>query len=240
MIRAISGIIGNRLIINDLIMKEILDYLKDLEANNTREWFDQNRERYDITRKKFLGVAEILIHEIRQFDDSIQALNPKDCVFRIFRDVRFSNDKRPFKSNYGCFIARGGKKSGFAGYYLHIQPGECFLSGGIYMPPPEHLQAIRQEIYYHPLDYIRIIENKDFKETYTLPYFDKLKTAPKGYPKDWEHLELIKNRSYAVGHSVAEAELYEPDFLTKAVECFKIIHPFNKYLNKAVDENMNS
>jgi len=176
-------------------MKEILDFLKDIEANNTREWFDLNRDRYDVTRKKFLAVTELLIHEIRQFDPEIPALNPKDCVFRIFRDVRFSNDKRPYKSNYGCFIARGGRKSGFAGYYLHMQPGECFLSGGIYMPPPEFLYAIRQEIYYHPQNYIELIENKEFKSTYTLEYFDKLKTAPKGYPKDWEHLDLIKNRN---------------------------------------------
>ena len=90
-------------------MKEILNFIKDIEANNTREWFDLNRERYDLTRKKFLAITELLIHEIRLFDDEIPLLNPKDCVFRLFRDVRFSNDKRPFKSNYGCFMARGGK-----------------------------------------------------------------------------------------------------------------------------------
>lgn len=220
-------------------MKDILDFLKDLQANNTREWFDQNKERYEVTRKLFLEVAAVLISETRQFDDQIPVLNPKDCVFRIFRDVRFSKDKLPFKSNYGCFIARGGKKSGYAGYYLHVQPGECFLSGGIYMPPPEFLHAIRQEIFYHPLNYIRVIEDKKFKSTFTLDYYDKLKTAPKGYPKDWEHIELIKNRSYAVGHRVEEEELCAPDFLKKAIEIYKIIYPFNSYLNKAVDENVN-
>ena len=218
-------------------MKEILDFLKDLEANNSREWFDLNRERYDKARKIFLVVAERLIHDIRQFDDEIPELNAKDCVFRIFRDVRFSKDKLPYKSNYGCFIARGGKKSGFAGYYLHTQPGECFLSGGIYMPPPEYLQAIRQEIYYHPKNYIDLIENKTFKSTYTLEYSDKLKTAPKGYPKDWEYLELIKNRNYAFGHHIEESALYASDFFEKAIEIFKIIYPLNRYLNKAVDEN---
>jgi len=219
-------------------MKEILDFLKDLEANNSREWFDQNRDRYDATRKQFLVIADKLIHDIRQFDDEVPVLNPKDCVFRIFRDVRFSKDKLPYKSNYGCFIARGGKKSGFAGYYLHIQPGECFLSGGIYMPPPEYLQAIRQEIYYHPKNYIDLIENKEFKTTYTLEYSDKLKTAPKGYPKDWEYLDLIKNRNYAFGHRVEERELFATDFMEKAIELYKIILPLNRYLNKAVDENI--
>jgi uncharacterized protein (TIGR02453 family) len=219
-------------------MKDILDFLKDLESNNTREWFEKNRDRYELTRKKFLAVAELLIHEIRKFDAEIPALSPKDCVFRIFRDVRFSNDKRPFKTNYGCFIARGGRKSGFAGYYLHIQPGECFVSGGIYMPPPEHLQAIRQDIYYHPDNYIELIDNKEFKSIYTLEYFDKLKTAPKGYPKDFVHLDLIKNRNYAFGHRVEEAELFAADFLTKTIALFKIIYPLNRYLNKAVDENL--
>ena len=219
-------------------MKQILDFLKDLEANNSREWFDLNRDRYDATRKQFLVVAEQLIHDIRQFDDEVPVLNPKDCVFRIFRDVRFSKDKLPFKSNYGCFIARGGKKSGFAGYYLHIQPGECFLSGGIYMPLPEYLQAIRQEIYYHPQNYIGLIEDKSFKSTYTLEYSNKLKTAPKGYPKDWEFLNLIRNRNYAFGHRIEENELFAPDFIKKAIELFKIIHPLNRYLNKAVDENI--
>jgi uncharacterized protein (TIGR02453 family) len=219
-------------------MKQILDFLNDLEANNTREWFDNNRDRYDNTRKKFLSFTSFLISEIRQFDNEIPALAPKDCVFRIFRDVRFSNDKRPFKSNYGCFIARGGRKSGFAGYYLHIQPGECFVSGGIYMPPPEHLQAIRQEIYYHPENFIEIIENTGFKSTFTLDYYDKLKTAPKGYPKDWEHIELIRNRNYAVGHRIDEDELFAPDFLKKAVGHFKIIYPLNRYLNRAIDENL--
>jgi len=219
-------------------MKQILDFLKDLEANNSREWFDLNRDRYDATRKQFLVVAEQLIHDIRQFDDEVPVLNPKDCVFRIFRDVRFSKDKLPFKSNYGCFIARGGKKSGFAGYYLHIQPGECFLSGGIYMPLPEYLQAIRQEIYYHPQNYIDLIEDKSFKSTYTLEYSNKLKTAPKGYPKDWEFLDLIRNRNYAFGHRIEENELFAPDFIKKAIELFKIIYPLNRYLNKAVDENI--
>jgi len=219
-------------------MKQILDFLKDLEANNSREWFDLNRDRYDATRKQFLVVAEQLIHDIRQFDDEVPVLNPKDCVFRIFRDVRFSKDKLPFKSNYGCFIARGGKKSGFAGYYLHIQPGECFLSGGIYMPLPEYLQAIRQEIYYHPQNYIGLIEDKSFKSTYTLEYSNKLKTAPKGYPKDWEFLDLIRNRNYAFGHRIEENELFAPDFIKKAIDLFKIIYPLNRFLNKAVDENI--
>lgn len=219
-------------------MKDVLEFLKDLEANNTREWFDQHRERYEQTRTRFIQVAEELIHGIRQFDDEITQLKPKDCIFRIYRDVRFSKDKQPYKTNYGCFVSRGGKNSGYAGYYLNVQPGECFVSGGIYMPPPGFLHAIREEIFYHPKDYLRIIENVEFKSTYTLKYYDALKTAPKGYPKDWEHVDLIKNRNYAMGHPLDDKELYTPDFVSKVLRLFKIIQPLNQYLNKAIDENL--
>ena len=221
-------------------MKQIIDFLRDLEANNSREWFEQNKATYDVTRKQFLVITESLIHEIRAFDDEVPPLNAKDCVFRIFRDVRFSKDKLPFKSNYGCYIARGGKKSGYSGYYFHLQPGECFLSGGIYMPSPEFLQAIRQEIYYHPNNYLELINDPAFKSTFTLEYLDPLKTAPKGYPKDWEHVALIKNRNYAYASPVKESDLYDPGFLKKAIEVFKIIYPYNRFLNKAVDENLST
>lgn len=218
-------------------MKEILDFLKDLELNNNREWFDKNRDRYDASRKKFLAVAELLIHEIRQFDKEIASLQGKDCVFRIFRDVRFSNDKRPFKTNFGCFIARGGRKSGYSGYYLHVQPGENFVSGGIYMPPPEFLQAIREEIYYQPQSYLNLIEDPRFKEVYTQNYFEALKTAPKGYPKDWPLIDLLKPRHFAWGHPVSDSELTDPQFLNQALEWYQVIHPMNAFLNRAVDDN---
>ncbi len=221
-------------------MIEILDFLKELELNNNREWFDANRSRYEKTRALFLDFTGQMITEIRKFDDEVPLLQPKDCMFRIFRDVRFSNDKRPYKTNYGSYITRGGRKAGFAGYYFHIQPGELFLSGGLYMPPPEHLQAIRQEIYYNPQNYLALIDNKEFKTNYTSEYFDKLKTAPKGYPKDWPYIELLKNRSYASGKSLTEKDLASPTLLEETIRSFKIIFPYNRFLNKAIDENLGS
>lgn len=221
-------------------MTEILEFLKELDLNNNREWFDANRSRYEKTRAVFLDFTSKMISEIRKFDDEIPALNPKDCMFRIFRDVRFSNDKRPYKTNYGSYMARGGRKAGFAGYYFHIQPGELFLSGGVYMPPPEHLQAIRQEIYYHPEKYLELIENEEFKSTFTDGYLDKLKVAPKGYPKDWPHIDLLKNRSYAYGKNLTEKELASPTLLNDTIQSFKIIYPLNRFLNRAIDENIGS
>jgi uncharacterized protein (TIGR02453 family) len=217
-------------------MDEILQFLKELDANNQRDWFEANRGRYERTRDMFLDLTKWLISEIRKFDAEVPLLQPKDCMFRIFRDVRFSNDKRPFKSNYGSYIARGGRKSGFAGYYLHLQPGEYFVSGGAYMPPPEHLQAIRQEIYYHPEGYLDLLTSEPFKSTFDRHYFDSLKTAPKGYPRDWEYVDLIKNRSYAFGHQLKEEEVISADFPEKCVQFFKIIGPMNHFLNRAIDE----
>ena len=219
-------------------MNEIIQFLKELETNNQRDWFEANRSRYEKTRNDFLALTAWLIEEIRKFDSEVPQLQPKDCMFRIFRDVRFSNDKRPFKTNYGSYIARGGRKSGFAGYYLHVQPGEYFLSGGVYMPPPEHLEAIRQEIYYHPEDYLNLLTKEPFKSTFDRYYFDPLKTAPKGYPKNWDHLGLIKNRSYGFGHHLTEEELLAPDFREKCIKTFKIIYPMNRFFNKAIDENL--
>ncbi len=218
-------------------MKEILQFLRELEAHNERDWFEANRSRYEKTRNDFLALTAKMINEIRKFDPEIPLLKPGDCMFRIFRDVRFSNDKRPFKTNYGSYITRGGRKSGFSGYYLHVQPGEYFLAGGVYMPPPEHLQAMRQEIYYRPDEYISLLNSEPFKSTFSQHYFDALKTAPKGYPKDWEHIELIRNRSYGFGHHLREEEVLSPDFPEKCVELFKVIYPMNSFLNRAIDEN---
>lgn len=218
-------------------MKEILQFLQELEENNQRDWFEANRNRYEKTRKQFLDFTAFLIDEIRKFDAEVPLLQPKDCMFRIFRDVRFSNDKRPFKTNYGSYIARGGRKSGYAGYYIHVQPGEYFVSGGVYMPPPEQLQSIRQEIFYHPDEYLKLIGSEPFKSTFNTYYFDPLKTAPKGYPKDWEHIHLIRNRSYGFGHPLTQEELLAPNFKEKAIEFYKIIYPLNLFLNRAIDEN---
>ena len=220
-------------------MKEILEFLTDLEANNSREWFEQNRKRYEQVRNQFMNFTGLMINEIRKFDEELPALNPKDCLFRIYRDIRFSNDKSPYKTNFGTYMARGGFKAGFAGYYFHISPGECFQSGGVYMPSPEFLKAIRQEIFYRPEEYLALVNNEKFRSIYTEPYFDSLKTAPKGYPKDWEHIDLLKPRNYAFGHPIGQKELSSEDLLTNTIERFRLIYPLNRFLNKAIGDYLN-
>lgn len=217
-------------------MKEIYDFLSNLDKNNNREWFDKNRDTYKKTQQQFLQITEILINEIRAFDSTVPFQDPKKCVFRIFRDVRFSNDKRPYKSNYGTFIARDGRKGGNPGYYFHIQPGASFMGGGIYMPESDKLRAIRTAIYENTTDFLEILEDPEFKARFELFGDDKLKTAPKGFPKDFEHIELLRYKSYAPFRNISDAELFSPDIIDNMVDNFRHLALFNQFLNHAIDQ----
>jgi uncharacterized protein (TIGR02453 family) len=216
-------------------MEEILNFLKGLEANNNREWFEQNRNLYLKTKEQFLHITEVLINEIRTFDRQIPYQDPKSCMFRIFRDVRFSKDKRPYKTNYGSYITKGGRKGGNPGYYLHIQPGGCFLGGGIYMLPPEKLRAIRQHIYDNTAEFIEVLESDPFKSNFTLYAEDKLKTAPKGFPKDFEHIDLLRYKSYSTFLGFDDSKLSESGILDFVLEKFRLMAPFNEFLYEALE-----
>jgi len=215
-------------------MKEIYEFLQGLEANNNREWFNQNKDVYKKNQQLFFHFTEILINEIRSFDQEIGYIDPKKCIFRIFRDVRFSNDKSPYKTNFGTFIAKNGYKSGNPGYYFHIQPGECFLSGGVYMPQPDALKAIRNEIYYHADDLLEIIEEPEFKNTFDFFDEDKLKTNPKGFPKDFEHIDLLRHKSFAPYLKITEEQLFSKDLIEFILEKYRMILPVNRFLYEAL------
>ena len=215
-------------------MKEIYQFLTDLEHNNNREWFDANRNRYQETKTQFLHFTDLLINEIRTFDPEIGHQESKNCMFRIFRDVRFSNDKRPYKNNYGSFIARNGRKGGNPGYYFHIQPGNSFIGGGIYVPPSDKLKKIRTEIFNNPEEFIEIIEAPQFKSTFQLIDSDKLKIAPQGFPKDWEYIDLLRYKSYSPFRPVSEEELFNADFFNTLIEDFRKIYEFNRFLYSAI------
>ncbi len=217
-------------------MQEVLNFLSELKENNNKEWFDQNRDRYQECRKKILFLTELIIHETGKFDSEIGALDPKNCVFRIFRDVRFSNDKTPYKTNMGSFIARGGRKSISAGYYLHIEPGASFVGGGMYCPPADALKAIRTEIFDHPEDFKQLVYNESFRKVYPEMYDDKLKTAPKGFPKDFPDIDLLKYKSFAFGSTIDDSTVKSDVFVEKIVSSMKELYPVNRFLNTALDK----
>ncbi len=217
-------------------MKEVLRFLSELKENNNKDWFDQNRKRYEESRKKVLFLTELINQEIAKFDPEIGIKNPKDCVFRIFRDVRFSNDKTPYKTNMGSFIAKDGRKSISAGYYIHIEPGASFVGGGAYFPPADALKAFRTEIFDHPDDFKSIILSAPFLKFYPDLYDDKLKTAPKGFPKDFPEIGLLKYKSYAFTSKIDDSIVTGDRYVERIVSAFKELYPANRFLNIALEK----
>ena len=181
-------------------MDKTIDFLKKIKNNNQRDWFEVNKDKYLSAKEEFEIEVEKIIKGVAKFDKSINPdLKGKDCTFRIYKDVRFSKDKSPYKTNMGASISPGGKKSLIAGYYLHVEPGSAFLAGGAWMPEPETLQAIRQEIDYNPTPLLKILKSAAFKKYFKgLDEEGKLKTAPKGFEKDHPQLELLKNKSFVL------------------------------------------
>jgi uncharacterized protein (TIGR02453 family) len=216
-------------------MQTILKFLNNLEANNNREWFIENKGLYDTAKKEFEMFLNRVITGIQTFDDEIGSITAKDCIFRIYRDIRFSKDKTPYKTNFGGFISKGGRKSGYAGYYLHIEPSRSFLAGGSYMPPNDLLKKMRQEIYYNADEFKKIINSKNFVKTFGSLEGEKLSRPPKDFPADFKDIELLKYKSYVVLHPVDDKTLLESNFIKTALEVFSRLKPLNHFLNRAVE-----
>ncbi|MFA8434203.1 MAG: DUF2461 domain-containing protein [Marinifilaceae bacterium] len=217
-----------------MIKESIYHFLLQLRENNNREWFQTNKHLYNEAKKDFEEFIELQIEQTRQIDPDLAGLRAKDCLFRIFRDVRFSPDKRPYKTNFGAYLAKGGRKSSLAGYYIHIEPEQSFLGGGVYMPTSPVLKAIRKEIYQSPETFKEILNNKDFNHHYPEIWGEKLKTAPRGYPKDWPNLDLIRHKHYAVVKAVSDEQVLNNDFSKLIQQSFTALHPFNNYLNHII------
>lgn len=211
----------------------LFDFLRDLKTNNNREWFQAHKDRYNQARQAFESFIDDLIPLIRTVDPLIDMITAKDCVFRIYRDIRFSADKAPYKTNMGAYIARGGKNSVMAGYYVHFEPGESFLAGGLYMPPAESLKKIREEIFYQAEDFKKIIYKKEFTDCFgLLDDPGKMKNPPKGFTKDFPDINLLKFRSYAAMHRVPDNVALSEDYLNYALNVFRTLHPLNAYFNR--------
>jgi uncharacterized protein (TIGR02453 family) len=215
-------------------MKTILDFLSKLKVNNNRDWFNENRNLYDDAKSDFESLINRLIPAIHDFDSNIGTLSAKQCVFRIYRDVRFSKDKSPYKTNMGGFMARGGRKGGFAGYYLHIDPEQSFIAGGMHMPPPDILKKVRQEILYNIDEFKSIIHKPSSKKTFGKIEGEKLSRPPKDFPADFPDIDLLKFKSYTVLHGVDNNTLLKNDIEKYIVKTFKEMYKLNQFLNRAV------
>lgn len=217
------------------IEQSTLDFLAELEKNNDKEWFDVNRKRYQAAKKNMEAFVQELLNELARFEPELAAADPKKCIFRIFRDVRFSNDKRPYKTNMGAYMSKGGRKSPDAGFYLHVQPGNCFIAGGVYMPPTPMLTAIRQEIDYNTDEFKAIINNKQFKKLFGEIQGEQLKTAPKNYSKDHPEIELLRYKSYLAVHNVTDKQAVAKNYKDKVIETYEAMVPLIRFLNRATD-----
>ncbi len=216
----------------------ILQFLSELKNNNNREWFTDNKVWYDAAKSEFEAICTKLIAEIARFDEDITHVNARDCIFRIYRDIRFSNDKTPYKTHFGAFIAAaGGRKSNRAGYYLHIDPEGCFVASGIWCPPPDLLKALRKSIFENIEEFEEIISENEFIKYNPKFYEDeKLKSVPTGFPKDFRQAELLKLKHYMVEYKLDEKITSDENFVQNIAVILKSSHPLMLFLNYTADE----
>jgi len=213
----------------------VMDFLAQLKLNNNREWFQENKKWYETSKKEVENFVAGMIETISAIDPSVQTPAVKDCMFRIFRDVRFGADKSPYKTNFGAFIARGGRKSSFPGYYFHFEPGESMLAGGVYQPQPDTLKLLRNEVYFHSSELKDILENPSFNKHFdSLGDFDKMKKPPKDFPADFPDIDLLKYRSYIVSGVFQDKLVTSDNYLKQVLEMIKELQPFMAFLNRAI------
>lgn len=215
-------------------IKKAHSFLSKLKKNNTKEWFDQHRNEYQEIKKEFEQFITELIKEVSAFDESVKTVEAKKAIFRINRDIRFSPDKSPYKTNIGASISPGGKNSGKAGYYIHIEPKNSFIAGGVYMPESPQLILIREAIDYEGEKLNKIITSKNFKSMFGDMRGEKVKTTPKGFKPDNQHIELLKHKSFLAWHQIADEEAFAKSQVKYAVKVMKEIKPLNDFLNKAM------
>lgn len=220
-----------------LMNAQIIDYLKELQCNNNRDWFQENKGRYDLLRTAFIDEVQQLIGRISLFDPEVAGLEAKDCLFRIYRDIRFSPDKTPYKTHFAAYMARGGRSSQRAGYYIHLEPGGCLLSGGVWCPPPALLKKLRQDIYDHIDEFTGIINEPSFKAIYPTLEGEVLKRMPAGYPADFKYGEILRHKDFSVAAYKPDSFFVEKDWMEQSVACFEKLLPFNRFLNFTVDES---
>ncbi len=218
-----------------MIESIVYEFLTELKSNNDREWFTDNKPFYQKARISFENSVREFIAMIHEIDNTIGILEPKDCVFRIYRDTRFAKDKTPYKINMGAYVVNGGRKSPRGGYYLHVEPGASFIAGGVYCPPADVLKKVRREVYNFTSEFKEIIYDKTFSQFFPEMYQDKLKMAPKGFPKDFEDIDLLKYKSYIVSHDLSDAEMTgstAKEIIKRAIETLK---PLNDFINRGIE-----
>jgi uncharacterized protein (TIGR02453 family) len=218
-----------------MLAKETLDFLTKLEKNNNREWFLNNKSAFDAANDNIAAFTGALISLIGKFDPAVAGIDPKTCLFRIYRDIRFSKDKSPYKTNLGAYIAPGGRKSMQPGYYFHIQPGRCFFAGGKHMPDGSELQKIRTAIDKDLAGFRKIVEKKSYRDLFGELRGDQLKSAPKGFDPESPAIEFLKLKEFmAWVEFPSDKEVTTADFPKTLAKMAKEMYPLISFLRNAL------
>ncbi|MCX6824043.1 MAG: DUF2461 domain-containing protein, partial [candidate division SR1 bacterium] len=213
-----------------MISKITFAFLNAVKENNNLEWMNKNRDLYHMERDNFLDFSKQLIEKVRKLDKNIGDLKVKDATFRFNKDIRFTKDKSPYKTNFGVIIREEGKRGTGAGYYVHIQPGASFIGGGMYMPPAPTLQRVRIYIAKHYKQLEKIISTSAFKKTFGSIQGDELVNVPRGFDKEHKAGKFLKMKSFFVGHDIPDKQAIEKDFLEYCIGIFKVLKPLNDFL----------
>ncbi|MCD9855897.1 DUF2461 domain-containing protein [Epilithonimonas sp. JDS] len=216
------------------VNKETLNFLSTLEINNNREWFNENKQLYLDAKANVENVVNEIISEVAEFDASVERLEAKNCIFRIYKDTRFSKDKTPYKTNLGAsLVEKGPKTLNHAGYYIHFEPGKSFLAGGVYKTEPKNLKAIREAISSDGETFLKILNKKSFKDILELQG-TKLVKVPQGFDKEDQMGDYLKFKQFTVFHPLSDADVLDKNFVKNTVKVLKEIYPFNSFLNEAI------
>lgn len=219
-------------------MRDTLNFLSELACNNNREWFAANKKRYDECRRRFEVFAADYISRLTEIDETLLGLQPRDCIWRIYRDVRFSADKRPYKEWFGVFpAAKGGKKSLHGGYYFHVQPGHCLFSSGIWCPTPELLKALRREIMANYEEVETIMASENWKRYFTdFDTDDMLKKVPAGFDPAFVHADWLKRKSFTCTTFLTDEQVCSAELMDLLIERAKAAKPVLDFLNYTFEE----
>lgn len=218
-----------------MISPTTFDFLKDIALNNNRDWFQDNKDRYEQARENMLDFTTALLKELGKTDPGVAELDPKKSVQRIYRDIRFSKNKTPYKDHFGISLSPALSKKDTTGYYIHIKPGASFGGGGYWQPVSEHLKAIRQEIDYNGAELKAIVDDKEFVKLFgDFREQNRLKVMPKGYEPNHPDISLLKLKDFIGMHDFKDAELLKPDSYKRVSDVLSKLYPLNAFLNNAI------
>jgi len=221
-----------------MLTKESLQFLDDLKKNNNRDWFQDNKKRYEIFKKDYHQLVSDFLDVMKPLDPSLELLEVKNCTFRINRDIRFSKDKSPYKAHLGVWMSTGAKGANRSGYYVHIEKGASFIAGGFYSPEAADLKKVRKEIAFFHDDLEAILADKNFKKEFgslDVNETNSLKSMPRGYEKDHPAIEFLKLKSFTATQKYDISEVTQKDFVAKMSKKLITLKPLNEFINRALE-----